>query len=163
MQQTPDKLGQIPQRRLRNPEAAQRQVELDAAKAGSNGAGLYRVDPESPNEVLLRDAGGRLLETIEVRLVYPLGLRRRPGEICEGERRTAEKIAAALNADYRALQVALLQERAQVHRGEAMTLECGSGFLSAEQRAAIDWHERQARALHHEAELLDKAPPGLRP
>ncbi|WP_162906866.1 hypothetical protein [Algihabitans albus] len=122
------------------------------------GLHLYRVDPENPNEVLLRDARGRLLETIEVRLIYPLGVARRPGEVCEGEKRTAEKIAAALNTDYRALQVALLHERAQVHRGEAMTLECGPGFLSAEQRAAIDWHERQARALHHEAELIDKAP-----
>lgn len=68
------------------------------------------------------------------------------------------KIAALLNGDYRALQVALLRERAQHHRGEAMTLECGADFLSAEQRAAIDWHERQARALHHEAELIDKGP-----
>lgn len=138
--------------------SGQLRTEADALQSGSSGTGLYRVDPESPNEVLLRDTGGRLLETIEVRLVYPLGVPRRPGEVCKGEKRTAEKIAAALNRDYRALQIALLQERAQVHRGEAMTIECAAGFLSAEQRAAIDWHERQARALRHEAELLDKAP-----
>ena len=119
-------------------------------------AGAYAVDPESPNEVLLRDAGGRLLETIQVRLVYPFGVSRRPGEVCEGEKRTAEKIAAALNTDRRAQTVADLRERAQVHRGEAMALECGASFLSADQRAAIDWHERQARALHHEAELIEK-------
>ena len=124
----------------------------------SAGNGPYRVDPESPNEVLLRDEAGRLLETIEVRLVYPLGVSRKPGEVCEGERRTAEKIAAALNTDYRALQVALLRERAQYHYGEAMTLACSANHLSAEQRAAIDWHERQARALHHEAELIKKGP-----
>ena len=123
-------------------------------------AGAYTVDPESPNEVLLRDAAGRLLETIEVRLVYPLGVSRKPGEICEGEKRTAEKIAALLNADYRALQVGLLRERAQHHYGEAMTLECSADHLSADQRAAIDWHERQARALHHEAELIEKGPRG---
>ena len=120
--------------------------------------GAYRVDPESPNEVLLRDEAGRLLETIEVRLVYPLGVSRKPGEVCELEKLTAEKIAAALNLDRRAQMVSDFRERAQFHRNEAMALECGSGWLTKEQRAAIDWHERQARALHHEAELIEKSP-----
>ena len=124
--------------------------------AASTPAGVYAVDPEARNEVLLRDSRGRLLETIEVRLVYPLGVSRKPSEVCETEARMAEKIAAALNSDYRALQVALLRERAQFHRGEAMAIECSAGFLSAEQRATVDWHERQARALHHEAELIEK-------
>ena len=130
--------------------------DLPACQAAQ--PGTYRVDPDCPNEVLLRDSRGRLLETIEVRLIYPLGVPRRPGEVCDSEKHTARRIAAALNTDYRALQVALLRERAQIHRGEAMTLECSAGFLSAEQRATVDWHERQARALHHEAELIDKAP-----
>lgn len=116
----------------------------------------YEINPESPNEVILRDDRGRLLETIEVRLFYPFGVARKPDEVCESEKRTAERIVAALNCDFRALQVALMRERAQFHRGEVMTLECSASFLSAEQRATADWHERQARALHHEAELIDK-------
>ena len=110
--------------------------------------------------MVLRDSRGRLLETIEVRLFYPLGVSRKPGEVCETEKRTAERIAAALNGDLRALQVATLRERAQFHRGEVMSIECSAGFLSAEQRATADWHETQARALHHEAELIDKGPRG---
>lgn len=137
------------------PEAAAQFFEYDA---NAQQPGAYRVDPESPNDVLLRDSRGRLLETIEVRLIHPVSVSRRPGDVCDSERRTAEKIAAALNRDYRALQVALLRERAQIHRGEVMTLECSASFLSAEQRTTADWHQRQARALHHEAELIDKAP-----
>ena len=132
------------------PEAAAQFFEYDA---NAQQPGAYRVDPESPNDVLLRDSRGRLLETIEVRLIHPVGVSRRPGDVCDSERRTAE-----LNRDYRALQVALLRERAQIHRGEVMTLECSASFLSAEQRTTADWHQRQARALHHEAELIDKAP-----
>lgn len=127
------------------PEAA---AQFSAHDANAQQPGAYRVDPESPNDVLLRDSRGRLLETIEVRLIHPLGVSRRPGDVCDSERRTADKIAAALNRD----------DRAQIHRGEVMTLECGASFLSAEQRTTADWHERQARALHHEAELIDKAP-----
>ena len=104
----------------------------------------------------MRDERGRLLETIEVRLVYPLGVPRKPGEVCEGEQQTARKIAASLNGDYRALNVAFIRERSTYHKNEALMLECGASFLSAEQRNAIDWHERQARALHHEAELIEK-------
>ncbi len=132
----------------------QGQPLLDATTAPTGSA--YQVDPEAPNEVVMRDSRGRLLETIEVRLVYPLGISRKPGEVCETERQTARKIAAALNGDYRALNVAFIRERSAYHKNEALTLDCSASFLSAEQRAAIDWHERQARALHHEAELIDK-------
>ena len=134
----------------KNPHQGQHLCSEAAAPKGS----AYQVDPETPNEVVMRDERGKLLKTIEVRLVYPLGISRKPGEVCE----TARKIAAALNGDYRALNVAFIRERSAYHKNEVLLLDCGASFLSAEQRAAIDWHERQARALHHEAELLDKSP-----
>lgn len=128
--------------------------------APSTPAGVYAVDPESPNDVVLRDSRGRLLETIEVRLFYPLGVARKPGEVCETEKRTAEKIAAALNGDYRGLLAVTLRERATLHRLEAQAIECSAGYLSREQISQAAWLRGQARALHHEAELIEKGPQG---
>ena len=65
-----------------------------------------------------------------------------------------------LPVDEREWGAAFLRKRAELHSSEAAKIQCLAYQLGEtnENRAAIMHHETQARALHHEAELIEKAP-----
>ena len=61
-----------------------------------------------------------------------------------------------LPVDEREWGAAFLRKRAEAHCADALALSRAE--KSPDRREAFRWHVRQARALHHEAELIEKGP-----